>query len=72
MGAVQEAVLKAMVACGEPLRPTDVCRIVSELLCGDVSYDTVASFLSTASRSDKWPIERVAIGEYAIRRETGR
>lgn len=69
-GTIQAAVVTALEQHGRPLRPADLCYRVELMLETDVSYDTVSSFLSVASRSDKWPIEKVDTGRYQFRKDS--
>ncbi|MGB0872681.1 MAG: hypothetical protein ACPGYP_06035 [Solirubrobacterales bacterium] len=66
LGAIQEAILDAMSSSSKPLRPTEIRRQVIAGTNREISYDTVASFLSVASRSVKWPVQRVGPGLYLI------
>lgn len=66
LGAIQEAILDIISSSSKPLRPTEIRRQAVAATNREISYDTVASFLSVASRSDKWPIQRVGLGLYLI------
>lgn len=67
-GAIQEAVIAVLEEHSQPLGPAAVRGRVSVLLEREVSYDTISSFLSVASRNEKWPITRVSTGFYGLRK----
>lgn len=66
LGEIQDTVLDVMRLAGEPLRPTEIRIRVSNRLEREISYDTVASFLSVACRDSKWSVKRVESGRYKI------
>jgi Fe2+ or Zn2+ uptake regulation protein len=51
MGVVQEAILAVLAESSDVLRPRDVHDRVQRRVGCDLSYDTVASFLSVARRA---------------------
>ncbi len=68
-GEIQDAVLSVLKSNdGAALRPSEVRDLVAARHLAEISYDTIASFLSVTCRSDRWPIERVGAGLYSWRR----
>lgn len=65
-GILQDAVLTVMAENRQALRPTEIRASVERKLGRTISYDTVASFLSAAARSDRWPVVRVSPGRYRL------
>lgn len=67
LGEIQDAVLR-VIQNHNALSPTATHALVEQHLGRPVSYDSIASFLSVASRNDKWPIERLRPGTYSWKR----
>ena len=65
MGVIQGEVLKVLQqAAPSPMRTPELRAAVEVRLKIAVSRDTVSSFLSVASRSERWPVVRVNHGLY--------
>jgi len=65
-GAIQEAVVAVLALAASPLRAHEIHRAVERQLGRPVSLDTVASFLSVASRDVRRPVVRVEVGTYSV------
>lgn len=65
-GSIQDAILEAMERDCRALRPTEIRLLAEEIVGAEVSYDTVSSFLSVASRSKIWAVQREGFGLYRI------
>ena len=64
MGVIQAAVLDVLANARAGLRPKEVQLGVQEHLGREVSYDTIGSFLSMASRDPGQAVVKTADGRY--------
>lgn len=65
-GAIQECVIEVLCDQRTTLTAPEIRGRVENRLSAPISGDTVSSFLSVASRSKKWPVERAGYGHYRI------
>lgn len=66
-GQIQAYVHELLGSAGRVLRPKEVQLKVEQRVGREVSYDTVASFLSVAARDPGQPIVRTGHGRYRYR-----
>lgn len=68
LGAIQGAMVNVLSKSDGPLSPREIRILVESRLQRDISMDTVYSFLRIATRSEKWPAERIGLGRYVSHR----
>lgn len=61
---LHDEILGVLARSETPKRPVEVKEEIESRLQREVSYNTVASFLSVSARNPKSPIERVSPGLY--------
>ena len=66
-GAVQEAVIRALVAADRPVRAREIHATAQKLAGTALSWNTVKDCLHKNARRPDSPIERVAHGRYRYR-----